>query len=167
MPKRTLDEMTGIRIELQEVERKFLESLILQKQIGTASSAFETITKPFFGSGDQGILLTFIVATIIDDQVIPDDTILDFFLSPGTQELIKKSFWSVLAGAAAGATGISPDALVAVSRKWGDLTPDEKKQLKPILSAISRSAKTIKYYTGLYLGAKLGTDLLAATVPFA
>jgi hypothetical protein len=174
MPKRKPDGLTGVRLELQEAERNIIESLLLQKQIGTATSAYESILKPFFGSGDQGILLTFIVASIIDEQVIPDDTIVDFFIDDATQKVVKKAWVTILKlGGGDPMKNINREkeayasSISAISTEWGNLTEEQKNQLKPILTSISRSAKMVKYYTGLYLGAKLGTNLLDAIVPFA
>jgi len=181
-PKAKADTVSTIRIELQESERLALDSIVTQTQLVATSQAienvsdtFSNITKPFFGSGDEGLLLTFVAATLLDDVIVPDDTILDVLLSDDNQMRLVStgvgvaSFFASLFGDW-GKPG-PPDMTASITSaynqqkklrvKWENLTERQKNDLKPKLMWLSKALKTTKYVTGTYLSAKVGADLMA------
>ena len=121
-----------------------------------ASSTFENITKPFFGSGDSGIMLTYITTFLLDELILPDDSIVDMAIDTNTGEYIFKNLWSVLP---------SLSHAVPAEVAWKALTESQKKNAKPIMMGLSRSLKVTKYVTGTYLGAKAGADIINAFIP--
>jgi hypothetical protein len=160
-PKAKSSKVITHRIELQSKERKALEDLVTQTQILTASQtienatdAFSNLTKPFFGSGDEGLLLTFITASLLDELIVPDDSLIQYALDTETGEFVFRSIFSFLQ---------VPSAIQ--SMYWWELTQKQKEQAKPILMALSKALKTTKYLTGSYLAAKVGADLLEAVIP--
>ncbi len=155
-PKKKSDHVQVHRLELQETERDALQLLIGSEAAKNASSTFENITKPFFGSGDSGIMLTYITTFLLDELILPDDSIVDMAIDTKTGEYIFKNLWSVF-------PSLSNAAPAEVA--WNALTESQKKNAKPIMMALSRTLKVTKYVTGTYLGAKAGADIINAFIP--
>ena len=155
-PKKKSDHVQVHRLELQETERDQLQLLIGSEAAKNASSTFENITKPFFGSGDSGIMLTYITTFLLDELILPDDSIVDMAIDTKTGEYIFKNLWSVF-------PSLSHAAPAEVA--WNALTESQKKNAKPIMMALSRTLKVTKYVTGTYLGAKAGADIINAFIP--
>ena len=155
-PKKKSDHVQVHRLELQETERDALQLLIGSEAAKNASSTFENITKPFFGSGDSGIMLTYITTFLLDELILPDDSIVDMAIDTKTGEYIFKNLWSVFP---------SLSHAVPAEVAWNALTESQKKNAKPIMMALSRTLKVTKYVTGTYLGAKAGADIINAFIP--
>lgn len=160
MPKAKSDHVQVHRIELQETERDALQLLIGSEAAKNASSTFENIARPFFGSGDSGLMLTYVTTFILDEIILPDDSIIDVAIDSTTGEYIFKALWGF-------ASGFAPTGapLVPAELAWSQLTDEQKKQAKPILTTISRALKVTKYVTGTYLGAKAGVNIIDAIIP--
>ncbi len=186
MSKAKADTVSTIRIELQESERLALNSLVDQSKLVAASQSienvsdiFSNITKPCFGSGDEGLLLTFISAQLLDDLIVPDDTILDVILNDKGKMMAVSTGFGVAGFIASVITGFSkpgpPDMTATMTSafnnqnrmriKWQNLTAEQKADLKPKLMWLSKAVKTTKYITGTYLASKVGADLLGAVIP--
>lgn len=164
-PKARSDNVSTVRIELQQTERDALEALVTQAQLVTTSQtlenmtdSFSNLTKPFFGSGDSGILLTYLTSTILDDLVVPDDNALDLLVNTETGQVIRKKVESWVFD------------LWGIDERWQDMywadaTKKQKSEAAPTTQAISDILKTTKYITGIYLSAKVGADVLEAIIP--
>tara|TARA_R110000824_G_scaffold34206_2_gene108994 strand:+ start:287 stop:862 length:576 start_codon:yes stop_codon:yes gene_type:complete len=180
-PKSKPTETVLHRLELQTAERDALNALVTQAQavsisqtVENATDSFSNVFKPFFGSGDEGLLLTFITAQLLDDLIVPDDTILDVFLSDDNQMKLISTGMGLAGFIASMISGFSqpgpPDMTATITSawnkkdrmrvKWQNLTPEQKNDLKPKLMWLSKTLKTTKYITGTYLAAKVGADLL-------
>ena len=170
-PKSKPTETVLHRLELQTAERDALNALVSQGQmiatsqtVENATDAISNVFKPFFGSGDEGLLLTFIATSLLDELIIPDDNIFDVLISDTGKTVLAKtgfSIWSLLNPTVT----LTPTEQTKVSRKWSEFTSEQKKEMRPYAMALSRSLKVTKYITGAYLGAKVGTDILDAFVP--
>jgi hypothetical protein len=170
MPKAKPSKLTGLRLELQDKERDDISLFVNSQVAKNVTASIGNITKPFFGSGDSGLIFTFITSYVLDELVLPDDTIVDMAIDSETGEFIFKKWWTSL-------TSIVPTLynlpegtpIPSAEMAWSSLTDEQKKQAKPILTSISYALKVTKYTTGSYLGAKVGADLMkgvGAIIPF-
>lgn len=158
-PKLKPEKVILHRFELQQTERDALEMIAASITARNVSESLENITKPFFGSADSGIMLTYITTFLLDELILPDDTIIDLAIDTTTGEYIFKTLWYALPGI------IGVPAPVSAQVAWNALTESQKKNAKPIMMAISRTLKVTKYVTGTYLGAKAGADIINAFIP--
>lgn len=163
MPKAKPSKLTGLRLELQDKERDDISMFVGSQVAKNVTESFENITQPFFGSGDSGLLLTFISSYVLDELILPDDSIIDMAIDTETGEYLFKGLWSSLIAIVPSPAGMPT---VTAEMAWSSLTDEQKKNAKPILTSISRALKVTKYATGSYLGAKVGVDLVNAIIPF-
>lgn len=162
MPKAKPSKLTGLRLELQDKERDDISLFVGSQVAKNVTASFGNITKPFFGSGDSGLLFTFITSYVLDELILPDDSIIDMVTDTETGEQFFKSFWDLIPR-----HWLGPQyEKVTSEMAWSSLTEDQKKKAKPVMMSISRALKVTKYSTGSYLGAKAGIDLVNAIMPF-